>query len=63
MDGLALPECWRSRDNMKQTQIYCDREEGSVPRSDANSLKARIRVSVAPRASADATVHLKKPGE
>lgn len=58
MGGDALPECWRSRNNMeKQTQIYY------VPRSDVNSLKGRIRVRVAQQASIDVTVHWKKPGE
>lgn len=36
MGGDALPEFWRSRNNMeKQIQIYY------VPRSDVNSLKGR----------------------
>ena len=38
MDGDILPECWESSDNIgKHTQIYSDREEDSVPRSDTNS--------------------------
>lgn len=61
MDGDASPECWASSDHiMKQTQIYQDRGDSSVPRSDANSLKGRIRLRVTQEGSTDFTVCLKK---
>lgn len=64
MDGDTLPECWASSDNIvTHTQIYGDREEGSVPRSDVNSSKGRIRVRVSQKASTDSIVYLKKLGE
>lgn len=64
MDGDTLSKCRASSDSiMKETQNYRDREEGSVPRSGANSLKGRIRVRLSQKASMDFTVHLKKFGE
>lgn len=37
--GDPLPEHWASSDNIvEHTQIYCDEEEGSVPRLDAKRL-------------------------